>query len=104
MRNVKNPSQFRKVAEELHALGPKIIEVNGKDIKIGCENKDYQRLLENGTVDQQKARKHLFEAEKHARRYAMWEKIIEQAKILTAYGGGHIPITKLEGTRVGGWR
>lgn len=95
---------MKRVAEELCVVGPQILEQLGHDIKIGCENKDYQRLVENGTVAQQRAKNYSFEADKHAYRYAMWEKIIEQAKILTAYGGGHIPITKVEGTRVGGWR
>ena len=95
---------MKRVAEELCVVGPQILEQLGHDIKIGCENKDYQRLVEKGTAAAKKKEYERFDADKEAYKYAMLEKIIEQAKILTAYGGGHIPITKLEGTRVGGWR
>lgn len=96
MRNVKNPSEFRKIATELHELGPKIVAANGGDIKIGCENKDYQTLLERGDVKKLKT--------EDAWAYSMWEKIIAQARLLTEHGGGHIPVTMLETDKKGGWR
>lgn len=96
MRNVKNPSRFRQVAEELHELGPKIIAASGGDIKFGCENKDYQKLIERG--DKKKVKS------EDAYAYSMWEKIIAQAKFLTEHGGGHIPVTMLETDKKGGWR
>ena len=96
MRNVKKPSQFRLVATALHELGPKIVEANGGDIKFGCKNKDFQKLFERGDGKKIKS--------EDAYVYSMWEKIIAQAKLLTEYGGGHIPVTMLETDKKGGWR
>lgn len=81
----------RKFFKELIEASKVALKANGgHDIKIGCEDKEYQRCIEAGMSERDAYNRASYfrggNLSKKAQEYAAWDEIIELAKKLTAAG------------------
>lgn len=81
----------RRFFKELIEASKVALETNGgRDIKFGCENKEYQKYREAGMSERDAYNRSLYypggNLSKKAQEYAAWDEIIELAKKLTAAG------------------
>lgn len=81
----------RKFFKEIIEAGKIALKANGgHDIKIGCEDKEYQKYREAGMSERAAYNRSLYfpggTLSKEAQMYATWEEVIEMAKKLTAAG------------------
>lgn len=81
----------RKFFKELIEASKVTLKANGgHDIKIGCEDKEYQKYREAGMSERDAYNRSLYypggNLSKKAQEYATWEEIIELANKLVAAG------------------